>query len=154
MAKDLNLLHPWVKQKAIELKERAKSVGINIIITQTYRTKAEQDGYYAQGRTKPGKIVTNTKYPNSLHCWGIAFDVAIVNKDGKTLNWSNAPDTDKDGKNDWTELRDIGVALGLEWGGDWKRFVDKPHFQAPNHTVKELQSKYGTPENYIKSWKK
>ena len=68
--RDINLLHPDLKVKAEKLIELAKGKGINIILSQTWRTKAEQDAIYAQGRTAPGNVVSNVKYPNSLHCWG------------------------------------------------------------------------------------
>ena len=76
--RDLKKLHPWVKGKAEELIKLCKKNGVEIIVTQTLRTKAEQDALYAQGRTKPGKKVTNARYPQSLHCWGIAFDIVPI----------------------------------------------------------------------------
>lgn len=155
--KDLSMLHPWIRAKCKKMIEMARARGLRIIITQTWRSKAYQTQLWNQGRSLPGKIVTNCKYPYSPHCWGLAFDVAIVNADGKTLCWSDLADTDKDGINDWTELRDIGVSLGLEWGGDWKRFVDKPHFEDPNlvinNKVTNLITVFGTPERFMKTWK-
>jgi len=142
--KDINLLHPWVKGRANDLISLCKSHGITIIITQTLRSKAEQDTLYAQGRTKPGQIVTNAPYPQSLHCWGIAFDFApVVNGQ---IPW-----------NDTTLFAKVGHLaeyIGLEWGGSWKNFVDNPHCQAPNHDWRELKAKWGTPEAYIASWAK
>lgn len=141
--KDLNKLHPWVKQKANELISLCKKNGIEIVITQTLRTKAEQDALYAQGRTTPGKKVTNAKYPQSLHCWGIGFDfVPIIG--GKAM-WNRTDLFDKVGL--------LGESIGLEWGGRWKSIVDRPHFQAPNHNWKELTEKHGDPARYIGSWK-
>jgi len=29
----------------------------------------------------------------------------------------------------WQEIGTIGKKHGLVWGGDWKRLVDRPHFQ-------------------------
>jgi len=141
--KDLNKLHPWMRTKAKELIALCKANGISIIITQTLRTKSEQDVLYSQGRTKPGLKVTNAKYPQSLHCWGIAFDfVPVIG--GKAI-W-NKPEM-------FNRVGALGKSIGLAWGGDWTSFKDNPHFEAPNHTWKELQSKHGTPENYIKSWR-
>ena len=31
----------------------------------------------------------------------------------------------------YSTLGTIGKNLGLEWGGDWKNIVDRPHFQYP-----------------------
>jgi len=141
--RDLNLLHPWVKKKAEELILLCKENGIDILITQTLRTKEEQDALYAQGRTKPGKKVTNAKYPQSLHCWGIAFDfVPVIG--GKAI-WNRIDLFDKVGA--------LGKSIGLTWGGDFKSLKDRPHFEAPNHNWRELTSKHGTPEKYISSWR-
>ncbi|MGI6226996.1 MAG: M15 family metallopeptidase [Peptococcales bacterium] len=139
--RDLDLLHPDLKVKAEKLIELAKSKGINIILSQTWRTKAEQDTLYAQGRTTPGSIVTNVKYPFSLHCWGVAFDVAVI-INGKA-SWIAAH---------FDQVGPLGESLGLEWGGRWQNFPDRPHFQLPNISVSDLIKKYGAPENYKESW--
>lgn len=139
--RDINLLHPELKTKAEKLIELAKGKGINIIISQTWRTKEEQDALYAQGRTAPGNIVTNVKYPNSLHCWGLAFDIAVII--GGKANWD---------PRHYDIVGPLGESLGLEWGGRWKSLVDRPHFQLPGLEVTELIRKYSNPEAYKKSW--
>lgn len=113
-------VHPLVATKARQLIERAYREGINVIITQGLRTVEEQNELYAQGRTKPGKIVTNAKGGYSYHNFGLAFDFAILKDDG-SVSWN------VDGK--WKRVGAIGKSLGLEWGGDWKDFKDYPHFQ-------------------------
>jgi hypothetical protein len=139
--RDINMLHPELRPKAEKLIEIAKGKGINIIISQTWRTKAEQDALYAQGRTAPGNIVTNVKYPNSLHCWGAAFDVAVI-INGKA-SWIAAH---------FDQVGPLGESLGLEWGGRWQNFPDKPHFQLPGIKIADLIKKYGVPDNYKESW--
>lgn len=93
-----------------------KIVGTTLTVTSTYRTFAEQDILYAQGRTSPGNIVTNAKGGQSFHNYGVAFDVAI-NRNG-VLDYNITP-----------FIAWIGKFIGLEWGGDFANFVDKPHFQ-------------------------
>jgi peptidoglycan L-alanyl-D-glutamate endopeptidase CwlK len=83
------------------------------------RTYEEQDDLYAQGRSKPGSIVTKAKGGQSMHNFGTAFDIGIFSMDGKHY-LGESPDYAKVGK--------IGKKLGLEWGGSWE-FVDEPHFQ-------------------------
>ena len=142
LARDINLLHPSLRPKAEELIKKAKAAGYEIIITQTLRTKAEQDALYAQGRTKPGNIVTNAIYPQSLHCWGVAFDIAVV-INGKA-NWDIRH---------YDKIGPLGESLGLVWGGRWKNFPDRPHFELPGYKWSTLLKQYGTPERFIKSWK-
>jgi peptidoglycan L-alanyl-D-glutamate endopeptidase CwlK len=137
--RDINLLHPDLIPKAQKLIELARQKGIDIIISQTLRTKEEQNDLYAQGRTKPGNIVTHVEYPYSLHCWGVAFDIAVII--GGKANW--------DAKY-YDLIGPLGESLGLEWGGRWKSFVDRPHFQLPDTEVTELIRKYSTPENFMK----
>lgn len=118
MAK-IDLLKPKVKKFAEKLCDECKKVGYNIIFTHTLRTIEEQDELYAQGRTKPGKIITNAKGGFSFHNYGVAFDICpVVNN---KLDWNNINLFDTIGK--------IGISLGLEWGGSWKELVDRPHFQ-------------------------
>jgi peptidoglycan L-alanyl-D-glutamate endopeptidase CwlK len=98
---------------------KCKEQGIEILITSTYRSIQEQDALYAQGRTKPGAIVTNARGGYSFHNFGVAFDIVpIVN-----------------GKAQWNSIAlfrrcgDIGKSLGLEWAGDWPKFREYCHFQ-------------------------
>ena len=116
----LQKLHPTLAAKARQLITAAFKEGINIIITQGYRSKEEQDALYAQGRTKPGKRVTNAPGGYSYHNYGLAFDFAVLNGDGN-ISW-NVDDK-------WKRVGALGKSLGLEWGGDWKKFPDYPHFQ-------------------------
>jgi peptidoglycan LD-endopeptidase CwlK len=118
--KKLQNVHPVVATKARQLISQAYKEGINVIITQGFRSIEEQNKLYAQGRTKPGKIVTNAKGGYSYHNFGLAFDFAILNDDG-TVNW-NVDDK-------WKRVGQIGKSLDLEWGGDWTNFKDYPHFQ-------------------------
>lgn len=146
MARDINQLHPEVKRLAEKLVQECAAAGLKIKITDCLRDKAEQYALYAQGRTTSGNIVTNVKYPNSMHNWGIAFD--FCRNDGKGAY------NDSDGF--FKKVGLIGQSLGLEWGGSWTSFVDKPHFQLAGwgSTPKKLIATYGTPEAYIKTWRK
>ena len=147
MGRDKTKLHPELQIIAAEFEKRCKAAGLNVLITETYRSKQEQDAIYAQGRTTPGNIVTNAKYPLSPHCWGVAFDFCR-NVRGREYD-------DSDGF--FKRCGEIGKALGLFWGGDFRSFVDKPHLELakflPNNSVNTLIKQYGTPENFIASWK-
>jgi peptidoglycan L-alanyl-D-glutamate endopeptidase CwlK len=99
----------------------------------TLRTFAEQDALFAQGRSKPGKVVTNAKGGQSYHNYGLAIDIVLIldkDKNGtfETASWDVKSDFDGDKKADWMEVVQIFKRYGFEWGGDWK-FLDLPHFQ-------------------------
>lgn len=97
-----------------------KAKGIDVMITQGLRTIEYQNGLYAQGRTKPGRIVTNCRGGYSPHNYGVAFDFCIL-ENGK-------PDWNTRNKK-WYLAGEIGEKIGLEWGGRWTKFIDLPHFQ-------------------------
>ena len=61
-------------QKACKLfMEECKRQGLNVLITETYRSQERQDYLYAQGRTRPGNKVTWTK--SSRHTSRRAWDI-------------------------------------------------------------------------------
>lgn len=114
-----------------------------------HRTFAEQAFIYAQGRTRPGKIVTNAGPGQSIHNYRYAVDIVLLkDTDGngtfETASWETNVDFDEDGKADWLEVVAIFKKYGWEWGGDWKSFKDLPHFQKlpVGMNLKLLQLKY------------
>jgi peptidoglycan L-alanyl-D-glutamate endopeptidase CwlK len=127
----IELLHPKVRAEAREiyiaiynaLKGRAA-----VRFTHTLRTITEQDALYAQGRTTPGKIVTNAKGGKSYHNFGLAIDICLI-IDGKEASWDISKDFDNDKIADWMEAVAIFKSRGWEWGGDFKSIKDAPHFQ-------------------------
>lgn len=146
MGRDITKCHPELQKKAALLVEKCKAQGLTIKITECFRTVAEQDALYAQGRTKPGSIVTNAKGTSysSHHQWGTAFD--FCRNDGTGAYNESGQFFEKVGA--------IGKSLGLEWGGDWKSPVDKPHFQLPywGSTTAKLKQTYGTPNKFRATW--
>ncbi len=133
-------LHPVVEQRANELVEKAAAKGIRIIITDGFRSIEEQDELYAQGRTKPGKIVTNRKGGESYHNYGLAVDFAIKLSSGRVL-WDLKYDGNKNGRPDWFEVAELAKELGFTWGGDWEEFTDYPHLQIEfGLTIEDLQN--------------
>lgn len=132
----INTAHPAVKEELFEIYrqicEALKGRGM-CRFAYVIRTLAEQEALYAQGRTKPGKIVTNAKPGWSYHNYGLAVDIVMIHdKDGngtyETASWDQTIDVDGDGQSDWQEVVNIFKAHGWAWGGDWK-FKDAPHFE-------------------------
>ena len=126
----IKLLHPKLRNEAGEIYDEICSALTGRAMCRfsfTLRTFAEQDALFAQGRTKPGSIVTKAKGGLSMHNYGLAIDIVLI-IDGKTASWDVKGDFDGDGKSDWMEVVTIFKQHGWEWGGDWK-FYDAPHFQ-------------------------
>lgn len=110
-----------VKEKVLQIIEKAYSEGIYVLVTDGYRSNAEQDALYAIGRTKPGKIVTKAKGGQSNHNFGIAVDFCLTNEAGTIANYTV--------NSDWRRVATIAKSMGFAWGGDWKGFVDNPHLE-------------------------
>lgn len=118
-SRDIKELHPIVSKMCLSFIDKCKSEGIDVIITSTYRDFESQQSLYNQGRTTPGKKVTNAKPGQSFHNFRVAFDfVPIVN-----------------GKAQWNDLSlfkrcgEIAKSCGLEWAGEWKTFKEFAHCQ-------------------------
>ncbi len=119
--KNMGAVHAVVKETTLEVIKRAYKEGINVQISAGYRSNAEQQRLFNQGRTTPGNIVTNAKPGQSLHNYGLAVDYFLTNESGTTAIWTvNA---------NWRRVATIAKSLGFEWGGDWTGFVDYPHLQ-------------------------
>ena len=147
MGQDISKCHPRLQEKAAELKKTCSDRGYKIEIGESFRSAAEQDALYAQGRTKPGSIITNAPGSSysSQHQWGIAFDF-----------YKNVSGHAYDDDAFFQRVGDIGKSLGLGWGGDWSGFVDRTHLYLPDwgSTTARLKEQYGNFENFRSSWEK
>jgi peptidoglycan L-alanyl-D-glutamate endopeptidase CwlK len=120
--RNLDTLLPKVKPVmeafVIEAKKHFQQLGVDCVVICGTRTYAEQDAIYAQGRTKPGKIVSRARGGESRHNFGLSIDLGLF-KDGKYLGTHPL-------------YKEIGKIITkfpqLEWGGNWK-FVDEPHVE-------------------------
>ncbi len=141
----ISKLHPYLQYKLKQALKKCNKKGIYLIITEGLRTKKYQDSLYAQGRTKPGAIVTYAKGKsyNSQHQWGIAFDIAI-----------NGPSKVRYNVNMLAKAAKIIKKTGLAWGGDWNGFSDMPHFYLKTWgaTPTKLKRLYKKPSKFKKYW--
>ena len=122
-SRSVNDLHPKVKVMALQMIDACTAHGIDILITSTYRDAESQNELYAQGRTKPGKKVTNAKAGQSFHNFKVAFDVVPL-RNGKPVWGTTGEDASL-----WEAVGNLGKSVGLEWAGDWVKFKEYPHFQ-------------------------
>ena len=127
-SRNLDDLHPHVHAMAIMLLAQAKAAGIPLTVTFTLRSMETQAALYAQGRTKPGKIVTNAKPGYSFHNYGLALDV-VPTELLKLPNWGDNPKDQARADALWAKVGAIGKAIGFRWGGDFRTIRDRPHFE-------------------------
>jgi peptidoglycan L-alanyl-D-glutamate endopeptidase CwlK len=127
-AKNVASLHSKVQQIfrnwIVECQILAKAFNYEYKAISGNRTFEEQAKIYAQGRTAPGKIVTNAKPGYSNHNYGIAVDMGVF-KDGKYLDGSKPSEAETFHR----KAAKIAEKYNIEWGGSWKSFKDYPHFE-------------------------
>lgn len=118
-SRDISQLRSDVAANCRVFIQRCKAAGLPVLVVETVRDLEYQASLYAQGRSKPGKIVTNQKTP-SFH-WnkvGLAFDIC-----------KNVKGHEYDDADFFRRCGAIGKEMGFTWGGDWKSLPDRPHFQ-------------------------
>ena len=93
------------------------------IVTEGYRSPERQDELFAQGRSKPGPVVTYKRGDESKHnrLPAPALDVAFLLPDGE-VSWSGLL------LSKFARLMKAADAR-VRWGGDWATFKDRPHFE-------------------------
>lgn len=119
-------LHPKLKEFAYKLLEKSPH---DFCITQGVRTVEEQQKLYAEGRTIPGKIVTNCDgikhksnhqvKPDGL---GYAFDIAVLINNKITWDKQYYIEIGK-------AVEELMREYRIEWGGNWEKLKDYPHFE-------------------------
>ena len=120
-SRSLDDLRADVRANAELLLEECERQGLRVLITQTLRDDEYQATLYAQGRTQPGQIITNSKR-TTFHGKGLAFDFCqnIKGQEYKDLAF-------------FSNVAVIAKHMGFSWGGDWKSFQDRPHLQWDAH---------------------
>lgn len=108
-------LHPdlvSVLNRAIELTE------VDITVLEGVRSRERQRDLVEKG---------SSRTMNSRHLTGHAVDIAPINNFGKaSWDWKLYYKVEKAMKQAAKEL-----GIPIEWGGDWIRFMDGPHWQLP-----------------------
>ncbi len=115
------------------LNEAIKNTPVDFTITNGVRTTKEQQALYAKGRTVGGSIVTNadgvknkSNHQAKSDGYGYAIDLYPFVNGSVDLN---------DKPNNLKKIADhiLSVAKSLnikiEWGGNWKSIIDRPHFE-------------------------
>lgn len=143
--KNIMTLHPQAQILArrflagAQASQQLSDAGVVARIISGTRTYQEQAALFALGRTRPGKIVTNASAGRSNHNFGIAWDIGLF----KGPNYLQESPL-------YSVTGALGRDLGLEWGGDWVSFVDKPHFQLiTGITLAQVREKFESGVNFI-----
>ena len=121
-SRDIDLLRGDVAANCRRWLDQCAEAGLDVLITNTVRDREYQEYLYAQGRTRPGSIVTNGRVP-TFHAdtAGLAFDFC-----------KNVKGHEYDDNAFFHKAAAIAKGMGFSWGGDWKSFPDMPHIQWDN----------------------
>ena len=120
----IKLAHPKFRDELAEQYKEINSLlpkGVRLRFAYVYRSIAEQDALFKQIPK-----VTNAKGGQSIHNYGLAFDIVLLyDKDGnetfETASWEQ--------NKYWMQVVNYFKSKGWQWGGDWSKFKDAPHFQ-------------------------
>lgn len=129
MSDKLAGVHPKLVSVAMRIITGMHALGFDVIVTDGLRTAEQQAALYAQGRGKPGPIVTNadgvvnrSNHQERADGFGHAVDFCFIV--GGKASW--------DPSLPWSLLGAMARSQGCKWGGDWNsRLVDLPHVELP-----------------------
>jgi len=111
-------VHPELARR---INQFAQLLDFDVEVTQGLRTWAEQNDLYAQGRTSPGKIVTNVQGGYSAHNFGYAIDLVPEDVTPGQPDWNVSNPA-------WQKMLAVAPSVGLAEGAQWRTFPDNPHF--------------------------
>ena len=115
---ELKYLRADVRVNCEKFLALCKEAGLNVKVTQTVRDDAYQrylvsKGYASKKATRPTFHSVKA---------GLAFDIC-----------KNVRGHEYDDATFFALCGQIGKQVGFSWGGDWRKFPDRPHFQWDNH---------------------
>ena len=113
-SRDIDDLRADVAANCRALIALAEREGLHALVTETVR-----DGEYQKMLAKKGYAAAGAVTP-SFHAdhAGLAFDIC-KNEKGHAY----------DDPAFFARMGELGKRVGFSWGGDWRSFPDRPHFQ-------------------------
>jgi peptidoglycan LD-endopeptidase CwlK len=138
--RNIRTLAPQVQELARRFLAAVLAAGIPARVISGTRTYAEQNALYRQGRFgDPGRRVTLARGGQSNHNFGLAWDIGIF-RNGSYLGESPL----------YRRAAEVGLVPPLEWGGQWRTFVDLPHYQLrTGNTVAIVRQRFESGLSYV-----
>ena len=123
-----------VDQRLVAIAQEACQVlPFDVIVVEGVRTIQRQRDLYAQGRTKPGKVVTWTM--NSKHIDGLAVDLAPYDHETRQILWGDVLKFNDLIRSMLRVAADhkVKIRSGADWNQNGvlreNRETDSPHFE-------------------------
>ena len=115
-------VHPELARRVRLLADKCSLNGTILHVTCGLRTYSQQDALFRQGRTMPGKVVTQARGGYSAHCFGYAVDIVPADESFPDF----VPDWDAMDPR-WKMVLQMAKNCGLAEGAEWRTFPDRPH---------------------------
>lgn len=147
-------LHPDLQWRVRACVDAWRLAGYDVLITCTWRSSQEQDVLFAQGRTTPGRVVTQARGGESDHNYvspitkipaSLAFDFVPL-RNGKLVWGTSGDGIDDDPSDDqkddlelWQRCAAVAKEFGLVWYGEpGSPFREFAHLR--HQAAKEIRS--------------
>lgn len=113
-SRDLSYLRSDVRANCEVFLSMCKAEGLDVLVTETVRDEEYQRDLVAKG------YASKTATVPTFHACGVGLSFDIC---------KNVAGHEYDDADFFSRCGEIGKKIGFSWGGDWKIFVDRPHFQ-------------------------
>ncbi len=123
----LDSLDPYVANLAAQHLNQLNEAGLDFRLTEGFRTYSYQNSLYRIGRSPPGPTVTDARGGESLHNFGLAYDIGIFER-GELVRKGSDSRYRQAGELGEGITDGMGSSTGIEWGGRWDK-PDAGHFQ-------------------------
>lgn len=113
-SRDIGNLRADVAENCRALLALAEKRGLRALVTETVRDDAYQKMLAEKGYAAKGAVTPSFHAEHA----GLAFDIC-----------KNEKGHEYDDPVFFERMGALGKKVGFSWGGDWKSFPDRPHFQ-------------------------
>lgn len=113
-SRDIDDLRADVAANCRSLIALAEREGLHALVTETVRDSEYQKMLAKKGYAAAGAVTPSFHADHA----GLAFDIC-----------KNEKDHAYDDPAFFARMGELGKKVGFSWGGDWRSFPDRPHFQ-------------------------
>ena len=134
-------LHPIVRTAVAATLQELHALGAPFQVFEAFRPPERQAWLYAQGRSRPGGIVTKAQAWQSYHQYGLAVDLVLFRQNA--WSWSS------DGADAalWTLMHKVAAGHGLR-----PLSFEAPHVEFAGPDWSDLQKGRGFPAGGDATW--
>ncbi len=116
----LDALHPQFRERVVNALATLATEGIPFRVFEAFRQPERQQWLFAQGRTRPGAVVTKARPWESFHQFGLAVDLVLF--EGGRWSWDDSGPRAAP----WRRMGEVVAAVGLR-----TLSFERPHAELP-----------------------